>query len=701
MKRIQWAACASLVLALSPPGASRSANAGPDPSPPPAAARQAPEPRQFPVEQAQPRSTHIESFYACPHCNLRGVDLSGRNLTNANLQGAVLSNARLRGTNLAGAELAGADLSGADLTDAILTASDRGNADLSSSNLSAAILTGAQLAGTDLEYANLAGADFSRTDLSLARLGPAPRTGISGGRRTSFRHAVLPARLVLSPETSDSSHATRAQPSPAAVTAGAFGVSCGASDLGGLVRAVHVAPSGKDGAECGTSLETACATLAQGLRTCSGSSCGVLVGYGEYPQASPLALRDGVSIYGGCVAAGQNSAGLLSLIKAPANGAPAVTATAITSATRIENLKISGSPATAPGTPSVALQISNSSGLHIANAEVYAGPGAAGASGAAPGVAGRGGAGSGRTAGTNAACSGSSGGAGSIKMAVSVDVGAVTYSCNATCSDNSCYGYDAQPGTTGTWARGGQWGEPNCTECPRSSGKTGNSGAAGTTASCGSRGIVTADTRGRFNGTTWLAGQGGNGTPGGNGGGGAGGGAGGYKAGACFWVKTQDDGNTGGGGGAGGCGGGPGGGGQQGGGSFALVNAGSRLDISSSRLVGGLGGTGGRGADGATGAIGGDGAGGASGGGGGTGGTGGKGGAGGGGGGGAGGNGGPSVAAALVGNATLVGSRLVFYSGSGGGGGGGGTGAASGVAACTAGNGDGGAVGLAVDQQQF
>lgn len=638
--------------------------------------------------------------YICPYCDLRGANLAGRNLTNANLQRANLAGANLSGAILNGAIMAGADLTQANLDNAMLDPSNDGDADLSSANLSGASFQGAQMQGTDLEYTDLAGANFSNTDLSRARLDPVLRTGLHAGRKTSFANAKLPGGLKLDAATSITARA-RIVPAAAAPKLGAFEFSCGSADLGQLTSAVYVTPAGSDSNTCGSTVATACKTIAQGLSNCPASGCGVLVGYGQYPLAASLALREGVNVYGGCMAPEQPGTNLLSLIQAPPGGVPAVSANGLSAATLLQNFKVLASPALASGTASVAMQVNNSPGLSVLNSEIYAAQGRVGANGAAPGAAAKGGDASGQTAGTNGSCSNTNGGNGAVQMAVSVDVSVFKFSCNPSCSANNCWGYQGLPGSTGAYSGGGQWGSQNCAECPRSSGGDGNGGGGGKTAACGVKGTASSNIAGSFSNNAWIPGVAGSGTPGSSGAGGGGGGSGGYKAGACFWVKTEDPGNTGGGGGAGGCGGGGGGGAQQGSGSFAVVNANGVLTISSSRIIGGLSGNGGTGASGITGGTGGKGGSGGSGGGGGTGGTGGAGGGGGGGGGGAGGNGGPAIGVALVGGGSLAGTGLVFYTGASGTGGGGGSGAASGATGCTAPTGDTGNAGLMADQAKF
>ncbi|AMB88168.1 hypothetical protein AWM79_23980 [Pseudomonas agarici] len=315
----------------------------------------------------------------CPFSTLTGVDWSGRDLTNANLLGADLTNANLSGANLSGAELAGANLTNVNLSNAILKPSGKGYADLSRANLQGANLTGAKMDGTDLEYTDLGGTDFSATDLSRVRFGPTLHTGLYAGRKTLLRNSLLPANLALDPATSDITDARFAAVVTPTVTKAAWEADCGSSDLSQLTSAVYVTPAGTDSDSCGASLEAACATIEQALGNCQASGCGVLVGYGEYQQTTSLTVRDGVSLYGGCVRTGQASDGLRSLIKAPPNGVSAITAINIKSATQIENFKIFASPgASTGGAASVALQVKYSEQLAIVNSEIYAAPGATG-----------------------------------------------------------------------------------------------------------------------------------------------------------------------------------------------------------------------------------------------------------------------------------------------------------------------------------
>lgn len=569
--------------------------------------------------------------FSCPFCDLRGAQLAGRDLSNANLQGANLTGADLSGANLSGAILSRTDLSNANLSKANLGPSGKGPADMAAANLSGANLSGANIDGTDLQYTDLSHTDLSKVDLRRAKRGPA-KMSLEGD------------------------------------------VTCGNADLSEVKNRVYVSTQGSDDPpKCGATPATACATIDKAITQCQGLvSCGVLTMYGEYQLKKTVALTQGVNVYGGCVTSQVRSSNVLqSLLIAPVGGTPAMSASGIGStATLLQGFRLEGAAAPSnSGQASTTLVVDTSPKLSVLDATILAGAGGSGQTGSAGGNGAGGVNGSGASAGTQSQCPAANGGNGSVKMDVSVDVGVFKFSCNPSCSNNACWGYGAAQG-----AGGGKWGDQNCAECPSSRGSTGNGGGNGQDASCGGKGYVSGNLVGSFAGTAWQGGTGGGGTGGYIGAGGGGGGAGGYKAGACFWVKTEDPGNQGGGGGSGGCSGAGGGGGIQGGATFAVAVFNSAFNISNSTLVGGrsgdggLGGTGGKGGNRSTGADG------LTNYGGGYGGKGGNGGAGGAGGGGAGGNSGPSIVVALVRNSQVIGNNNDYYTGSSGNVGGKGTG---------------------------
>ncbi|HEX4771530.1 MAG TPA: pentapeptide repeat-containing protein [Bryobacteraceae bacterium] len=609
--------------------------------------------------------------FSCPFCQLKGVKLAGQKLTKANLYGADLTGADLSGATLDGAILTAANLANANLDRAQLTSVANGPANLSRANLSGAKLRGAQMAGCNLQYAEVSGADFSGTDLTQTIAGPKAAK-------------------------------------PGAVQAEAW--QCGSADLSHLQNRIYVSAQGVDSSGCGASENSACQTIAQGIQRCSGAACGVLVAYGKYAQTQPLSLRNGVNVYGGCLPASQSNPRYVSIITGPAGGLAAVSADEITAATTLESFQLSASDAGGTnGASSIALVVSNSSGLMVLNSEIYAGRGGEGAAASGTGAVGD----SGGTGATGTAAAG--GAPGKVKEGGCTDTtggggwgeSQVTTSESFACLWCVPAGFGpnggnprGSPGSTGYSTLPGQMGGPLCVVCSASYAGTGHIGEAGHDGDCGGSGRASSDIAGSFSGTRWSASIGGIGGAGGDGGGGGGGGAGGWWGEGCFWVMRSHPGGSGGGGGAGGCGGGGGNGGQQGGGSFAVVATASTLTLTNCRVVSALGGPGGAGGPAGAGGAGGAGGPGesseAS-----VGGWGGPGGTGGGGAGGAGGNGGPAIGVALLAGASLQGSGTVYYAGSSSLPGRGGQGAPSGSGKCTGATGGGGTLGLVADTHVY
>ncbi len=89
----------------------------------------------------------------CYHCNLSGLDLSGKNFNEADLEGADFSGCNLEETDLSGSILRGAIFRNANLKKANLK-----KADLYKANFSGADLTGADLEGAKTDEANFDGA---------------------------------------------------------------------------------------------------------------------------------------------------------------------------------------------------------------------------------------------------------------------------------------------------------------------------------------------------------------------------------------------------------------------------------------------------------------------------------------------------------------------------------------------------------------
>lgn len=479
---------------------------------------------------------------------------------------------------------------------------------------------------------------------------------------------------------------------------GVTDASCVGGPLPTLASTVYVSPTGADGAGCGTSTSTPCATIAQGIANC-GASCGVLVRYGRYPTTATITMRDGVHVIGSCdfgtpPADGAAAANYRSIVDAsPAPGTPAISASGIASPTTLRGLVVLGKNETAPGTASIAMAVASSTGLALVGNVLAAGKGGDGTQGTttngAPGNQGNPSFSSevGGTGATSCASPAGDGGQGSAYQAMS------TSGCFFWCSCHNLgsTGGSGLPGGASGSIGGGGGGGPGSQGCGCTNhdgvgdGGAGGTGSPGACAAVG--GVSTQAVWGTQSGVVWSPGVGMQGSIGAVGSGGGGGGAGGLA------VRTPPGevdfpGLPGGGGGSGGCGGFGGTGGQQGGASIALAlsNATTADVAAANSIVPGPGGMGGKGGTGGMGGPGGSGGSGRQGhftsftivvvcsatvpGSGGPGGTGGTGGA---GSGGSGGNGGPSIGIALASGAS-AGSGAGIYAGLPGAGGPGGAG---------------------------
>jgi uncharacterized protein YjbI with pentapeptide repeats len=476
---------------------------------------------------------------SCVYCDLRGKDMAGRNLTNANLAGSDLRDAKLGGATLDGAILVGANLAGADLSGAHLSTTSNGPADLTNANLVAANLRHAVLTGAHLLFAGLEGTDFSGADLTGAVLGPQPKVGTRGGRRTSFRGARMDQRSAPT-AAADLQGVIWNEPKPEATAPVPAGVTCGGSNMSGIKDPVYVSSTqGIDGPSCGASPAKACKTLAYSLSRCTPGSCNVLAMFGQFVLPTTLVFDShttptGARLYGGCVGTGQAGAGLRSEIMAPRGGAPAVSVAGAKPVV-LENFTILGSTATeGKGAPAVTVQITQASQVTISNSLVVGGKGGTGAPGTKQPPGAQGGKANQQTAGTNASCPNTNGGTGASEM---IDNGSYT-ECVWNCASPGCTGAYGSPGTGSEWVRGGKYGAPFSTFCPPWTPNDGQGAAPGGNASCGTGGVASTDLVGHFAGATWSPGAGGTGTAGGNAGGGGGGGAGGGYCGVWFfgWV---------------------------------------------------------------------------------------------------------------------------------------------------------------------
>jgi hypothetical protein len=494
---------------------------------------------------------------------------------------------------------------------------------------------------------------------------------------------------------------------------------CAGADLSKLASVVYVSPQGADSANCGQNATAPCKTIQQGITNCHGDACGVLVRYGTYNVTAPVQLVDGVSLYGSCIF-DEMPYRYRSMIV----GRPAVRAENIKKLTTLYGFVILGSSPGNAGEASVALLLTNSTGLTLSHDVIASGKGANGAIGTSR---------NGSTGGYGRYSSSNSGGAGGKACNANTPLNSpgdggkgadyqqlASSGCFALCKcDNNNYpaslGQKGQSSGTVEGGGGAGRGGAGCMCDPNGGnageGGTGTNGSPGTcSASVASR---NPDTKGTFNGITWTPNRGGDGSVGQVGSGGGGGGSGGFGVFYRLFEKAIDyPGSPGGGGGGGGCGGPGGQGGQQGGASIPVVLANSStitIDAANA-LIPGPGGAGGTGGGGGKGGAGGSGV---------TGGrfqrwiisgaacngtvpgyggTGGNGGQGGAGSGGAGGNGGPSFAIALVNSPPLSIAGLSIYAAQPGAGGAPGPGGQNDSSQCKGGNGQEGVPGFSNNQ---
>ncbi len=409
--------------------------------------------------------------------------------------------------------------------------------------------------------------------------------------------------------------------SPAPQTAAA---SCAGADLSGLKSIVYVSPQGADDAGCGATTAAACKTIQQGIANCAAAGCGVLVRHGLYPTSATIALRDAVSVYGGCRFDGEADRKYRSVIQAsPAPGTPALSADGVNSPAVLSGLVVLGKDETADGTASIAMTVSNSSALTLTRSTLAAGKGGEGAPGSTPTMAGvgqdgakaaanfRAGIGGQACAGTPPASAGRGGAGADLNSNDS-------YGCFAACgcrnNNSGNTGPSGENGSDSGSVKGGGGGGAGAEGCScnstTNSSTDGGSGGSGSSGSCAvTGGAANLDILGSFVSTSWTPSQGVSGRAGDVGSGGGGGGAGGRNVWAHNFTGTDYDGYAGGGGGGGGCGGQGGQGGQQGGASIALVLYSSKMPGSTdtNSIIPGLGGRGGDGGNGARGGPGGTG----------------------------------------------------------------------------------------------
>jgi hypothetical protein len=426
---------------------------------------------------------------------------------------------------------------------------------------------------------------------------------------------------------------------------------------GDIARAAFVAPSGIDSGNCPKTAPCATIGYAIGKAGAAPALDHVYVRGGDYNET--VSLATGVAVFGGYDANWARADRTLAGHSVRILGGVRATGVASTQNPTVENLSIESPDATGPGANSIAVLLTNSSGIAFARVGILAGDGAPGAPQSAQPAGDSGGDGG---AG-NPGCENSTLFCGKCDPPAGGPAG--TSTCEHSGGIGGTPGLSNNGGAAGGTGVSGTSGGPGaaCGGSRACDGTAGTDGAAGTPGISGSGGAAI----GAFANGAYVPAAGGNGTSAGGpgqGGGGGGGGGGGT-------TDCDSYGSSGGGGGGGGCGAQPGVGGGGGGGSFGAILSGSSATFSSSLIttsVGGMGGAGGSGGDGGIGGAlgpagtyggssgqddGGDGA------------DGGRGGDGGHGGHGGGGGGGPSIAivCAESSTATVSGSTLVPGSG--------------------------------------
>jgi len=167
-------------------------------------------------------------------------------------------------------------------------------------------------------------------------------------------------------------------PAPTPIGAAPTTVSCSGADLSAPTTLVYVrSDTGSDAGACGTSTANACASIQKGIDSCAAAGCGVVVRHGEYNLASTLALRNGVSVYGGCLFDGETGRSYRSVVNGPPDS-PAVNAASIGSATIFQGFTVRAADSSAPSNASIAMTVTGSPGLEMTQTRLVAGRGATG-----------------------------------------------------------------------------------------------------------------------------------------------------------------------------------------------------------------------------------------------------------------------------------------------------------------------------------
>ena len=356
-------------------------------------------------------------------------------------------------------------------------------------------------------------------------------------------------------------------------------------------EAIFVAPDGVNSAAGGTSRSDPVETISYALgRAQATGRDKVFIAGGTYEEV--ITVANGISMFGGFAPGsegewGRSAGNPTTVLNRTASGGDVtgLLAQSITSATRLQLLRVVAGSASAPGGSSYGIRAANSPALTLDTVTVEAGNGAAGTTG-----------GNG-TSGSD----GANGGDGSPGMCTNPFTGGAggaqgTGSQGPTNISGGIGGAGGDPGENGSAGNPGSGPNPGSSGAADAVGEDGGDGGDGADGGDGTGGSGGTVVAGR-----WISGNGGTGGPGvpGSGGGGGGGGPG--------FTSPQTGGPGGGGGGAGGTGGTGGGPGSGGGGSFGLflTNSNPGPAVVNSTIRSGDGGSGGIGGLGAPGGIGG------------------------------------------------------------------------------------------------
>ncbi len=155
---------------------------------------------------------------------------------------------------------------------------------------------------------------------------------------------------------------------------------CGGANLAALTAQVYVRSDGSDADGCGSTTANACASIQKGIDTCAAAGCGVLVRHGLYATSTTIELRDGVSVYGGCLFDGEAGRSYRSIVNGPPDQ-PAVRAASTASATTFQSFVVRAADSNAASGASIAMTVTDSPGLKLSQVRLVAGRGASGRSG--------------------------------------------------------------------------------------------------------------------------------------------------------------------------------------------------------------------------------------------------------------------------------------------------------------------------------